>query len=128
LEKPFDTTTKWTKTDTHCFNIITPEQNTALDPNDRVYITWKMLKECYELVKESLENINNEQSNKKFNDESNKFETSTPTLITPLTNKTFNEDEDEFSGVVGPFGINPEAAKFPKTLFAPVPTKTENKK
>ncbi|CAG8644216.1 1853_t:CDS:1 [Dentiscutata heterogama] len=194
-EKTFDTTTKWTKTDTHCFNITTPGQNTALDPNDRVYITWKMLKECYELVKESLENINNEQSNK--------FETSTPTLITTLTNKTFNEDEvmhfmfksftlvlynnpkqvglisipkikfdysfvitnntnsspylwvvpfikpdsvksmdlffirvsslgivsgmqDEFSGVVGPFGINPEAAKFPKTLFAPVPTETEN--
>ncbi|CAG8557220.1 16818_t:CDS:1 [Cetraspora pellucida] len=201
-EKIFDTTTRWTQSDTQCFNITTPIPNTLLDPNYRVYITWKMLEECYELVKESLKNTNNEQNKNKLKFLDNKFETSTPTLTT-LTNKTFDKDElmkimfksftivlynnpkqvgmvsiprikfdyssvitnntnsspylwvvpfiksdsiknielyfirvssssivnemeGEFSGVVGPFGINSEAARFPKTLFAPTPTKTEN--
>ncbi|KAF0538388.1 hypothetical protein F8M41_007896 [Gigaspora margarita] len=35
-----------------------------------------------------------------------------------------NGMQGEFSGVVGPFGINSEAAKFPKTLLAPFPIKT----
>ncbi|CAG8624275.1 3575_t:CDS:1 [Racocetra fulgida] len=176
-----------------------------LDPNDRVYITWKMLEKCYELVKGSLENTSNEPNRNKLKNVDNKLETSTPTLttLTTLTNKkTFDKDEvmhnifksftiilynnpkqvgmvsiprikfdyssiitnntksspylwvvpfiksdsiknielyfirvsslsivnemqSEFSGVVGPFGINSEAARFPKTLFAPTPTKTD---
>ncbi|CAG8524059.1 8416_t:CDS:2, partial [Scutellospora calospora] len=166
-----------------------------LEPNDRVYINWKMLEECYEFIKGSYNETNK--------DIDNRFRTFTSTPTTSLMNKISNKDEimksmfasfkltlynnprqvgidmmpriksdyssvitnnttpssylwvvpfiksdnikdielyfirvsslsivngkqGEFSGVIGPFGINSEAAKFPKTLFAPIPTKTEN--
>ncbi|CAG8522844.1 9024_t:CDS:1 [Acaulospora colombiana] len=49
-KQQLDITAPWSKYDIPCFNVTSPSPGAQLDPNDRVYINWEILPECYQAM------------------------------------------------------------------------------